>query len=1104
MRTRSQQASPGGLVSLDDDLAPRRTRSTRSNTQQDTAAPAQPATRSKSQRTTKKTDTTAKKPTAKAQTRKAASTKRATRQSSRKTDKAASDEDVHTSFEEEAVPVSMPNAENSDTEKKDETSKIEPKTAPKDSAGELSPPMDPKNHHTPDSQGTGAASCLLDDLSSIGSPLTEMSHTSSLASEVQTEAVLAPRTAQESGATDTKTPKATDKRSPSTPVAGDTFEQPAEPTVTGPMEWRTEASASISSEESKTSSLASVAGSGEGAVVEDELVGALVSAFAGLSLDNVAPRSSDEAAVPLMGSTTTLIEQPVELFPITPTQPVSQRRRTYESRQRVGDWAQQVPSTGYIHRITGQFVEGLSASVELAGVPTPTRGPPTRRAGVGDYFLRKRRREVQALSPLREESPNPGSGVPNMVPSLGSPGNRPRKASKKKLTRRTANRKRDRSEASDEDQTGPETPIANKRRNLGPPGSTPYRPATRPRALTANIAPYSERRRRRAVEKEGRIHATAFRVSQLLTQQENDRRRQASESSTPPSPFPQLPQSNFDFSIDDDNVPSLSFDQGHNKPASSSEQTPAVQQPVTPERVQRGWNIRGLLNSVPRRFSRMLPSFGRTPERAEVSAPTQPSSERIIRAQAPEPESTVSETQTQSSRSSSEEPPKKRARRSWSLFPPPIDRSLYLGDLTKKDPSSTPSKSQSAEETLVQEPNLQDSTASDSQEIVSRGGRAATHEQASETKQEPPKKRKRSPSPDVIPNPPGCSYGMDLDYFCYSSESDDEQEKTSQVESAKPETLAKTAVRSALRSERPSPKKVRFDASPENTPSKLRERARATDPYRGRQFIGMGGDSGSISTPEPSTPTPAISAGPQATDDPRSRPGFVPNLQGTFQLDYDAYSDDSTSSGSSGASAAANVPATSPASDSQSATRVAAPESVQSPEPRQTPRQAPAPAPPSTPAKIDDEALARARSQAEKYKPKTPSGLRTASRYSSPMTATPDMVPISTPATPAPTSTAAVSAPTSAQQLIEDFGDDEFAREAQWLYENCPSGDLRDLEWPQPLTYEEQGFSCETIEYVNQIWDPSVVDDAYDNIWTPGLEAFKRELEAGMSQAGLV
>ncbi|KAJ5511577.1 hypothetical protein N7453_003680 [Penicillium expansum] len=35
------------------------------------------------------------------------------------------------------------------------------------------------------------------------------------------------------------------------------------------------------------------------------------------------------------------------------------------------------------------------------------------------------------------------------------------------------------------------------------------------------------------------------------------------------------------------------------------------------------------------------------------------------------------------------------------------------------------------------------------------------------------KKRKRAPSPDVIPHPPGCSYGFDPDYFIYDEDDED-------------------------------------------------------------------------------------------------------------------------------------------------------------------------------------------------------------------------------------------------------------------------------------------------------------------------------------------
>ncbi|PYI02243.1 hypothetical protein BO78DRAFT_225221 [Aspergillus sclerotiicarbonarius CBS 121057] len=1108
MRTRSQQASPGGFLSLDDDRAPRRTRSTRSNAQQDTATSAQPAARAKPQRTAKKTAATTKKPTTKAQTRKTTTTKRATRQSTRNADKTTSDEESHPTHKDDDATTNISAAQKTTPEKKPETieSEVKLKSAfseNEDSTSEfhlrVSPvppvpkdpfavkdPKDPNDHDTLDSQGTRAASCLQEfiDALSVCSPLTERLRTPSLASEGEAEAVLAPRTAQESGATHSETSKTTDKLaskvSAPTPAAEEcAFEQPAEPTVAEPME----VFLSTSSEQSNTASLASAAGSGGVAVVEDGQVGALITAFAKLSLDDLALRPSDEATVNLMESTTAPIGEPVEPSHITP------RSDSASRQQWIREWAQQVPSTGYIHPITGQLVGGPSASVELAGESTSNSGSPTRQDGVRDYYLRKRRREVQVLSPLQEDqepqsSPGPGSGVPNVVVSLGSPGNQPSTPCRKKLTQTPVTRKRARSESSDEEPNTPQTPAANKRRNLGAPGSTPYRPASRPRALTANITPYSERRRRRAVEKDGRIHSTAIRVSQLLAQQEADRRRQAAESSAPPSPFPGLPQTSFDFSVDKAHDVSQSQEQEHSLP----EQPSTPQEPATPERT-RGWNIRGLLNSVPRSFSRIIPSFGRSPEQTQVAVPPQPSSERVNRTLAPEVYSSASQNQAQSNRSSSGEPPQKRARRSWSLFPQPYDRSLYLGDLPKKE-STVPSStliSRPADKPLTQESKTQESTASDGQ---ANAARARELVEVSEAEQSKEKKRKRSPSPDVIPNPPGCSYGLDLDYFCYSSESEGEQELSQpRTDQKKPDHSAKAAVRSALRSERPSSKKVRFDASPENTPSKLRLRARATDPYHGRHFIGMGNDSDAAA---PESPTPAS----HVSDESPSRAGFVPNPQGTFQLDYDAFSDDTESSGSS---SSANVPAPSPVPSSPNVARVGIPESVQSPDLRPTSRQAAAA--PSTPAKIDEEALARARSQAEKYKPKTPSGLRTTSRYSSPLTATPDTVSASAPVATPTIASAVEPASEPEQQPSEDFGDDEFAREAQWLYENCPSGDLGDLVWPQPVTYEEQGFSPEAINLVNEIWDPATIDYAFANIWTPGLEAFKRDLELSVSEA---
>ncbi|KKK21287.1 hypothetical protein AOCH_007036 [Aspergillus ochraceoroseus] len=114
MRTRSQQASPGGFVSLDTERAPRRTRSTRAASQQSSSQPdtsehgseqtaepvTQSATRPKSKRTVKKATTKKTSPsTTTSQTEKAP--KRVTRKTTRKTDNPVSDDEEQKSINEE-------------------------------------------------------------------------------------------------------------------------------------------------------------------------------------------------------------------------------------------------------------------------------------------------------------------------------------------------------------------------------------------------------------------------------------------------------------------------------------------------------------------------------------------------------------------------------------------------------------------------------------------------------------------------------------------------------------------------------------------------------------------------------------------------------------------------------------------------------------------------------------------------------------------------------------------------------------------------------------------------------------------------------------------
>ncbi|KAL3438255.1 hypothetical protein BDV09DRAFT_160264 [Aspergillus tetrazonus] len=601
------------------------------------------------------------------------------------------------------------------------------------------------------------------------------------------------------------------------------------------------------------------------------------------------------------------------------------------------------------------------------------------------------------------------------------------------------NRKRPHTEDSPDDNTEPVTPQANKRRNLGPPGSTPFsRRATRltPLRRLPHTVSFSERKRRREAESQGRIHSTIFRLPQYVAQTEADRRASETTALTPLSNEPL--QADFNFSSES---------------AQTDDQTAAqetsTQELSTPEPARSSWNLSGLINSVPRSFSRLLPRFGRSRSTSEAQASQEPASERIKRTQqAVASPAAAPEQEPQPRRRLSEQPPAKRARNlSYSLFPAPIDRSRYLGDIPPK-PTTTPvtasafeSTAQPAEESTPSRKESQDPPT------PTEGGRETTP-QESNAANKSKKKRKRSPSPDVIPNPAGSSYGMDLDYFCYSSDSEGEAEPSPQSEF---DHRGKTALRNIAQSERPASKKVRFEASPEDTPSK--RRARATDPYRGRHFIGIGGPQTSSA---PSTPTPE----PRVVD-PQQRPGFVPNKSGTFQLDYEALSDDSDTDTETVSSPKLPTPGT---VRTPTPTQLDASQSAQSPAPRSAARST---QPPSTPApKIDEEALARARSQAEKYKPKTPSGLRTASRYSSPLTAvTPDLTPV-----PAP----------PAEKDTEKFGDDEFAKDAQWLYSICPSGDLSQLVWPEKKPFGEGLIiSAEALRIASEIWDPAEVDDAY-------------------------
>jgi hypothetical protein len=139
-----------------------------------------------------------------------------------------------------------------------------------------------------------------------------------------------------------------------------------------------------------------------------------------------------------------------------------------------------------------------------------------------------------------------------------------------RLTQRPATRKRVSRELHSSDDEATDTPTRTpKRRIVDKPGSTPFA------HLPTRGVPYSERRRRREIEEQGRIHSTLLRLPELVAQTEADARARAADNDndglaadhpapppiTPPASTPQrgwrLPGFSFRNLIPSLKVPSL-------------------------------------------------------------------------------------------------------------------------------------------------------------------------------------------------------------------------------------------------------------------------------------------------------------------------------------------------------------------------------------------------------------------------------------------------------------------------------------------------------------------------------------------------------------------
>ncbi|KAJ5519634.1 hypothetical protein N7463_000087 [Penicillium fimorum] len=319
-------------------------------------------------------------------------------------------------------------------------------------------------------------------------------------------------------------------------------------------------------------------------------------------------------------------------------------------------------------------------------------------------------------------------------------------------------------------------PSASKRHKLTlqPPSGFENRPRGSPRRT------YADRARRREAERDGRIDRTIYRFPQLLAQQGEDARSgnsnppesHASEETTPRGnrvvSFSSLPSAL---------PPNQNQNENQNRP---------------------GWR-QWIFSSVTGLWRRdNAPQNAETSQVAEPQHPTgndslssvatpqsaPPSSSLVPQRnfESPTPRPRIAESRTSHSRlTASARAPQigKRKKYSYDLDPPGFDPELLARMRARK------------------------SNPEDLQPVTSPEQVRARYDNES-------KKRKRSPSPDVIPHPPGCSYGFDPDYFIYDDDDDDDEDLPTDEQGSQ-DTKTKQATVSDAPEEEHVSKRVRSD-----------------------------------------------------------------------------------------------------------------------------------------------------------------------------------------------------------------------------------------------------------------------------------------------------
>lgn len=82
----------------------------------------------------------------------------------------------------------------------------------------------------------------------------------------------------------------------------------------------------------------------------------------------------------------------------------------------------------------------------------------------------------------------------------------------------------------------------------------------------------------------------------------------------------------------------------------------------------------------------------------------------------------------------------------------------------------------------------------------------------------------------------------------------------------------------------------------------------------------------------------------------------------------------------------------------------------------------------------------------------------------------------------------------SEKQAAERFGDDQFARDAEWLYERCPSGDLSKFAWPEKRgLVDSLEINPEAVKILDDVWDDADIEVGH-SAFCRGMEEFAATL----------